>query len=375
MNRHRRLTGLLGGLAGILIALPGLIPAPSALANCWNGAGSCVRTDGTRSGATVWQQARDAGVPIRAQDQDTHDQGLAEGIEATLNRNGENSIAADISWGSNRITSLAEGTTTADAVNVGQARNQAYIWTGTTTGTNAVIAGLTPSLAAYVEGQVFRLLKSGSANTSSSVTLEINGLAATPIKRQDGSDLAAGDLPADAVIEVLYDGTEFRLTSVAAGAASPQLSSVKSTSSGSSVTFTGIPAGVKWITVQLWGVSASQDSRNLIIQLGDSGGLETSGYVGIAASGGGSLGSMSNGFRLSQDSGQSNEWRGLVHLSLASASTNTWTESGMIASTAGTDRVGHSSGTKALTGTLDRLAITMSPSSTFDGGNVSITYQ
>ena len=48
---------------------------------------------------------------------------------------------------------------------------------------------------------------------------------------------------------------------------------------GTSVEFAGIPSGVKRITVMLNGVSTSSTSP-MQIQLGDSGGYETSGYNG-----------------------------------------------------------------------------------------------
>ena len=57
----------------------------------------------------------------------------------------------------------------------------------------------------------------------------------------------------------------------------------QATTSGSAVTFTGIPAGVTEICLFLNGVRGTGTTRNLAVTLGDSGGLETSGYFTNAA--------------------------------------------------------------------------------------------
>jgi hypothetical protein len=51
------------------------------------------------------------------------------------------------------------------------------------------------------------------------------------------------------------------------------------TTSGTSVDFSSIPSGVTTIYVGFNGVSLSGSSNNLLVQLGDSGGVETTGYV------------------------------------------------------------------------------------------------
>ena len=51
--------------------------------------------------------------------------------------------------------------------------------------------------------------------------------------------------------------------------------------SGTSIDFTSIPSWVKRITVMFSGVSVSGTS-NMQIQLGDSGGVENTGYLGVA---------------------------------------------------------------------------------------------
>jgi hypothetical protein len=59
------------------------------------------------------------------------------------------------------------------------------------------------------------------------------------------------------------------------------LDTKKFTTSGSSWTFTGIPAGVKRITVMLVGFSTNGTS-NWTLRLGDAGGVENSGYSAVS---------------------------------------------------------------------------------------------
>jgi hypothetical protein len=83
-------------------------------------AGLFTRTDGTRTGTTVWQQAKAALVGILASSHDAHDQDLATGINACLLKDGSNAATANLNAGSNKITALATGTVGTDAINLNQ---------------------------------------------------------------------------------------------------------------------------------------------------------------------------------------------------------------------------------------------------------------
>lgn len=55
----------------------------------WSGVGTFSRTNGTHTGSSTWVQDRDAGDYILATRHDTHDQDLADGINACLTKNNE----------------------------------------------------------------------------------------------------------------------------------------------------------------------------------------------------------------------------------------------------------------------------------------------
>ena len=169
----------------------------------WSG-GTYTRSNGTYTGATVWQQDEANGYDIASLRHDGHDQDLATGINSTLNKAGQNSPTADISWGGFKITSLGSSTTRAGAMNVGQLQDGAAIWGGTSGGSaNAQTITLTPAITAYVAGMIVRF-RAGFTNTST-VTLNVNGVAAGTIKLSDGTSVKAGQIILNAVYSVVYD--------------------------------------------------------------------------------------------------------------------------------------------------------------------------
>ena len=74
----------------------------------WNGSGTFSRTNGDNTGSTTWQQDKADGDKITASRHDTHDQDLADGINACLAKNGENAATADIDFGSNGATNMTD---------------------------------------------------------------------------------------------------------------------------------------------------------------------------------------------------------------------------------------------------------------------------
>ena len=140
--------------------------------------------------------------------------------------------------------------------------------------------------------------------------------------------------------------------------------------SGTSIDFTGIPAGVRRITVMFNGVSTSSTS-NPLIQLGDSGGVETTSYSGVSTSQAGTVTSYTTGFGISNGSGSLNLSGTIV---LVNVSTNIWVANGFIsAPTANSFLTG---GVKELSATLDRVRITtVNGTDTFDAGTINILYE
>jgi hypothetical protein len=152
----------------------------------------------------------------------------------------------------------------------------------------------------------------------------------------------------------------FRAANIMSGAA-------QASTSGTSIEFTGIPSWVKRITVLLNGVSTNGTSAH-IVQLGDSGGYETSGYVGSSGS---TL--FTSGFIFANPGLASAVVHGQV--TLCRLTGNTWSALGGVALSS-TAAQGTHAGTKTLSDTLDRLRITTAGGTdTFDAGQINILYE
>lgn len=141
--------------------------------------------------------------------------------------------------------------------------------------------------------------------------------------------------------------------------------------------FTGLPSGLNRITVMMSSLSSAGTSL-LILQLGDSGGYEGSGYqnAGTRLTNGNlvetSDGSSGAGFDL-RVTNASYTLDGSIVLTRLSG--NTWVAHGALANTNNTG-VHVVSGAKGLSAELDRLRITpVNGSDTFDAGEVNIIYE
>ena len=148
------------------------------------------------------------------------------------------------------------------------------------------------------------------------------------------------------------------------------------TTSGTSIDFTSIPSWAKRITVMFSEVSTNGSSI-LQIQLGDSGGVETTGYVGGAGNYNNlnqtSVSAISAGFQLLNTGGAGVVYYGNVVICLLS--TNLWVASGVLSLGAATNLV-NLAGTKTLSATLDRIRLTtVNGTDAFDAGSVNILYE
>jgi hypothetical protein len=148
------------------------------------------------------------------------------------------------------------------------------------------------------------------------------------------------------------------------------------TASGTSVDFTSIPSWVKRITVMFSGVSTN-GSSSVQIQLGDSGGVDVSGYLGtIGRTGAGTAGANNSTGFLVEDSGAATVIRqGSIALNLLNSSTNTWTAMGAVGRSDSAN-IYIQGGSKSLSATLTQVRITtVNGTDTFDAGTINIIYE
>lgn len=167
------------------------------------------RTDGTRTGTQVWQQAKAAPVKIRADNHDTHDQDLADAISSLWLRDGGNQPTADLPLNSFKFTGVGNAAARTQFASAAQIQDGGVIYAATSSN-DTITAALTPAVTAYVAGQLL-LAKIGGTNTGAA-TINYNTVGAASIKKGKSGSLAmsAGDLAAGRMALLAHDGTNFQ---------------------------------------------------------------------------------------------------------------------------------------------------------------------
>ena len=166
-------------------------------------------------------------------------------------------------------------------------------------------------------------------------------------------------------------GTETQLsnTSVTINIKTPA-----TTTSGTSVDITSIPSGTKYIVLSLYGVSSSGTS-NYIVQIGDAGGIETSGYTtNICAYNGSGLANKTDGWNMHLGIAAAGAYYGSLILSLVDSSTNSWQGFGQCNNN-NSAYMCHCVGGKDLSAELTQIRLTTTGGSdTFDAGKINVLY-
>jgi len=145
--------------------------------------------------------------------------------------------------------------------------------------------------------------------------------------------------------------------------------------SGTAIDFTGIPSGIKQIVISFSTVSTDGTS-NMAIRIGDSGGIENTGYVSTSHSFVAATVSVTTDTTcfVIKTASATNELSGSVILTLENSSTNTWALQGILAAM-GANATFTLAGAKPLSAVLDRLRITtLNGSDAFDLGQINIAY-
>jgi hypothetical protein len=145
--------------------------------------------------------------------------------------------------------------------------------------------------------------------------------------------------------------------------------------SGTAIDFTDIPSWAKRVTVMLSGVSLTS-TQSIEIRVGTTSGVENTGYVSGAGDVTGtavSLEESTTGFALGGSSAGDLTTSAITLLNVTG---NLWIASGTYYNSGTSSDMGYVSGTKTLSGVLDRVRITtVSGSGVFDAGTVNIMWE
>jgi hypothetical protein len=165
---------------------------------------------------------------------------------------------------------------------------------------------------------------------------------------------------------LILDGT----TGVQSNSGAFTADTVKPSTSGSSVEFTGVPSWVKRITLLFNGVSTN-GANTPLVQIG-SGSFTATGYLGgsqnYTTSGTSAATAANTGWPL-QSTGNGNIVYGSLTVTLITG--NTWVIAGTYY--ANSVSMGLTNGSLALSGVLDRIRVTTAD--TFDAGSINILYE
>ena len=154
------------------------------------------------------------------------------------------------------------------------------------------------------------------------------------------------------------------------------LGTEQASTSGTAIDFTGIPSGTKVILIHFIGVSTNGTSL-IIIQLGDAGGFETSGYTGCTVATGAAAAGVNwggTGMEASRQAAASQILHGTLKLSLEDSTDFTWIGTGLLARS--TEAINEfMAGSKSLTAELTQIRITtINGTDAFDAGSINISY-
>lgn len=174
----------------------------------WNGAGSFQRTNGSFSGATVWQDDQNAGYDILAAREDYHDQDIATGINNCLTKDGQNTPTANLPMNNFRHTGVSDGAARNQYATVAQLQDQAVNVATAASGTNTITAVMVPDISTYVTGARYAFKAAG--NNSGATTVKLGSAATVAIQRY-GTALVGGEIRTNDMVELVYDGTAMQL--------------------------------------------------------------------------------------------------------------------------------------------------------------------
>lgn len=167
--------------------------------------------------------------------------------------------------------------------------NSVYNYAADAGANDTYAISLPTSPGSYVTGATFRF-KANTANTGA-CTLNVNTLGAISIKKSYNNDLVDGDIKANQLVEVVYDGTNFQLLSptTTAGITSGSLTHDISSNTTDTVAH-GLGVTPRLVKVTMLYERSAASLCTTVLSY--SGGSQRSIYIGIPA---GSSGSTESG--------------------------------------------------------------------------------
>jgi len=191
-----------------------------------------IRTDGTRTGAQVHQEADNAGVKPSALHFDNTYHDMATALNLCWKRDGGNQPSADLPMNSKRFTGIGQGAARTDSLRIDQVQDGDLIYAGTVGGTaDAIELTMSPTSGGPVEGMTVVFIAGADNTDATTVDLDGNGAVAV---QWLGAALSGGEIRSGQTHSITYDGTQWQLNNPSL------LGRLASTSSGQGAALIGV---------------------------------------------------------------------------------------------------------------------------------------
>jgi hypothetical protein len=138
---------------------------------------------------------------------------IGNAMTASLAYDGQTVPVANLPMGGYLHTGIANAIARTNYASAAQVQDSTLTYLTSISGTDTITALAPVSMSALAAGQTFRFIAAG-ANTTTGVTLNINSIGAKNITKNGTTALAIGDIPASSIVVVVYDGTQFQLTTL-----------------------------------------------------------------------------------------------------------------------------------------------------------------
>ena len=286
----------------------------------------------------------------------------------TLNGSGNITVSRPLAGSGASLTALnatelTSGTVPTARLGSGTANNTVFLrgdgsWqTAGSTSASDLTSGTLP--IARIADDAITLAKMAPGTDGQIITYDASG---NPVAVGPGTD--------GQVLTSTGAGSPPAFEAVSAG---PTLGTMQTTTSAGSKTFSGIPAGTKNVIIS-WDEISTAAVTSMQVQLGDSGGIESSGYtstsVDISSSTSIASESSTTGHIVSiQGSGRL--LSGHMHLTLINPSTHFWISSHT--AKLANDRMVAGGGTKTINTDLTTIYLVLGNNS-YDAGQINIMY-
>ena len=110
-----------------------------------------------------------------------------------------------------KISGIQSITNTQDAVSAGAIQNGTLVYATATGNNNSFLLNISPAISQYQAGMSFNFIS--NQNVNGPATLNVNSLGSKPIKKNVNHDLGGCEILNNQIVTVVYDGTNFQITS------------------------------------------------------------------------------------------------------------------------------------------------------------------